>query len=108
MTGNYQIRQGTVYRKKADGSRLLLIHHNPMNLESLVIPCGGEGDFDVRRCMLVSIDALISLRKSGEYVEEGDLDASVLRQILKELLVCGVLTEDAAKLVAEIEKSLPR
>ncbi|MCQ2379101.1 MAG: hypothetical protein MJ016_07860 [Victivallaceae bacterium] len=103
----FQFRQGTVYRKKEDGSRLLLIHHDPMNLESIVVP-GDERHFDAKRPALISIDSLIALRKSGQYEEVGDLDAETLHRELQRLLAGGALTEKAAKLVAAVVRELPR
>ena len=37
-----QIRQGTVYRKLSDDSKFILINHNPMQLQSLLLRWNGE------------------------------------------------------------------
>lgn len=80
-----EIRQGTVYQEKATGKRLLLIHHDPMNLRSLAIP-GSDESFDCAHPAEIAIDDLIALRKSGGWTELGDVPAEVLRQIVQSVM----------------------
>ena len=71
-----QIRQGTVYRKLSDGSQVILINHNPMQLQSLLLR--GEGvSWDLSAPEIISVvhflpkgeakEAVVSYR--GEVLE---------------------------------------
>lgn len=79
-----QIRQGTVYSKRATGARLLLIHHDIMNLQSMAVPGDADGNFDCAGLSPISIDELIALRKSGDYDELGDVPPEVFQAIVKQ------------------------
>lgn len=77
-----QFRQGTVYENEADGARLLLIHHDPMNLRSMAVPGSPDGNFDCAVPAMIAIDDIIALRKSGSWRELGDVPPEVFAQIL--------------------------
>ena len=70
-----QIRQGTVYRKTADGSRFILINHNPMQLQSMRLHENGNA-FIVyryaceRKDMCGHIDFLFALADILKFVYE--------------------------------------
>ncbi len=101
--GGLSIRQGTVYRDRKNGGRLLLIHHNPMELQSLLFRSApGEGAFDLARPEVIGVDDLIELRRSGEYEELGDLPRPALDRALDVLLSSGGLPEKIAMLLRSI------
>lgn len=85
-----EIRQGTVYEEKATGGCLLLIHHNPMNLCSLLLRAERAGSpYDLTRPEKISVDEIIELRKSGKYREMGDIPVGEFRVLLKNFLDAG-------------------
>ncbi len=85
-----EIRQGTVYEESATGKRLMLIHHNPMNLCSLLLHSEGDGQsYDLTRPERISVDEIIEIRRSGKYRELGDIPAEEFRKMLKALLDSG-------------------
>lgn len=99
-----QIRQGTVYKELATGKRLLLIHHNPMNLQSMAIP-GTEETFDCAHPAFITIDDLIALRKSGQFEELGDVPAEVLAQIIDAVIATASgLDENTVKLLEAVKQ----
>ena len=75
----------TVYRHRQSGERLLLIHHNPMNLCSLMVP-EKNGRFELSRARKTGVDSIIALRRSGEFEERSPLAESELKSIVSELL----------------------
>ena len=90
-----EIRQGTVYEENGTGKRLLLIHHNPMNLQSLLLRAGGaDSPYDPAHPEKISVDAIIELRRSGKYRELGDVPAAEFRNLLKALLAVESLDEE--------------
>ncbi|MBO5958932.1 MAG: hypothetical protein J6Q65_02300 [Lentisphaeria bacterium] len=104
MDNGLQIRQGTVYQETATGNRLLLIHHNPMSLQSMAIP-GTAETFDCAHPALISIDDLINLRKSGQFEELGDVPADVLKQILDAVIATAKgLDENTVKLLEAVRQ----
>ncbi len=90
-----EIRQGTVYEENESGKRILLIHHNPMNLCSLLLSSYGNGKaFDVARPERISVDEIIGIRRSGKYRELGDIPAEDFLTLLKTLLETGAVAEE--------------
>lgn len=104
MDNGLQIRQGTVYRELATGKRLLLIHHNPMSLQSMAIP-GTDETFDCAHPALISIDDIIAIRKSGTFEELGDVPQDVLLQILDAVIsTASGLDENTIKLLEAVKQ----
>jgi len=90
-----EIRQGTVYEETGTGKRLLLIHHNPMNLQSLLLRAGeADSPYDLAHPEKISVDAIIELRRSGKYRELGDVPVAEFRNLLKALLAAEPLDEE--------------
>ncbi len=81
--GDLQIRQGTLYSNRVTGVRLLLIHHDIMNLRSMTVPGDADGNFDCAGLAPITVDDLIAMRKSGDYDELGDVPPEVFQAILK-------------------------
>ncbi len=75
----------TVYRDRQSGSLLLLIHHNPMALSSLVLTPDGSGGFDAAHPRRADVDTIIAMRKSGQFEELDPLPDRTLRPLLDEL-----------------------
>jgi hypothetical protein len=96
-----QIRQGTVYRKTADGSRFILINHNPMQLQSMRLHENGNA-WDVSAPEIITVDGLIELRRSGEYEETGDISPEEFKQLAEALLAADSLPEDEAGLIRSL------
>lgn len=75
----------SVYRDKSSGVLLLLVHHNPMELCSLLLP-GKADSFDAARPQRVGVDTIIDMRRSGSYEElpqmPGDRFAALLRDLI--------------------------
>ena len=104
MDNGLQIRQGTVYRELATGKRLLLIHHNPMSLQSMAIP-GTDETFDCAHPALISIEDIIAIRKSGTFEELGDVPQDVLLQILDAVIsTASGLDENTIKLLEAVRQ----
>lgn len=100
-----QIRQGTVYQEKTSGSRLLLIHHDPMSLCSMAIPGNSEA-FDCAHPIFMSIDELITIRKSEAFDELGDVPKEFLNVIIDAVIGKAepALEENVIKLLQAIQK----
>ena len=96
-----QVRQGTVYRKLADDSRFVLINHNLMQLQSLLLR-DLAGQWDCSAPEIIAVDTLIDIRKSGEYEELGDMESSEFRELLEKLIAADSLPEDHLELVRKI------
>ena len=75
----------TLYRSRRSGERQLLIHHNPMNLCSLMVP-EKDGRFELSQPRKTTVDTIIEMRRSGEFEELSPLPESELRSIVRELL----------------------
>ncbi len=58
----------SVYREKKSGNLLLLVHHNPMALCSLLLNAAGQG-FDAAHPQPVGVDQIIAMRQSGNFEE---------------------------------------
>ena len=97
----YKMRQGTVYRRRADGGKFLLIHHNPMGMESLILP-EKAGAFDVASPSLLGIDTLIAMRQSGEFEDTGDLPAEEVAALIGEMIVSGGVTREIAGMLKNV------
>ena len=82
----FTFRTHTVYRCRQSGERLLLIHHDPMDLCSLQVP-EKDGRFELSRACKTGVDAIIELRRSGEFEELSPLPESEFKFLLRELLV---------------------
>ena len=88
------LRQGTVYEHRESTRRILVVNHNPMALEALLLTADtAESPFDLGSVRTVGIDALIALRRSGEYRELGDLPAADFQRLLQTLLAAPGLPD---------------
>ena len=74
----------SVYREKQTGALLLLVHHNPMALRSLLLNGKADG-FDAAEPQAVGVDSIIALRKSGQFEEMEPLPDKDFRLLLNEL-----------------------
>ena len=74
----------SVYREKQTGALLLLVHHNPMALRSLLLNGKADG-FDAAHPQTVGVDSIIALRKSGNFEELPPLPENEFAAILHEL-----------------------
>ena len=74
----------SVYREKQTGALLLLVHHNPMALRSLLLNGKADG-FDASAPQAVGVDSIIALRKSGQFEEMAPLPDEDFRHLLNEL-----------------------
>ena len=72
----------TVYRDRQSGSLLLMIHHNPMALSSLVVAPDVNGGFDTEHPRRADVDTIIAMRKSGQFEELEPLPDRTLRPLL--------------------------
>ncbi len=75
----------TLYRDRQSGSLLLMIHHNPMALSSLVVAPDGNGGFDTEHPRRADVDTIIAMRNSGQFEELEPLPDRTLRPLLDEL-----------------------
>lgn len=64
----FTFQSHSVYRDKVSGALLLLVHHNPMALCSLLLD-GKDGSFDVVHPRKAGVDAIIAMRQSGSFEE---------------------------------------
>ena len=82
----------TVYRDRQSGSLLLMIHHNPMALSSLVLTPDGSGGFDAAHPRRADVDTIIANEEdfqkalglkaeSAASVESGELNVDQYRAI---------------------------
>lgn len=81
----YTFQTHSVYRDKQSGAILLLVHHNPMALCSLLLRRTGGGRFDAAAFQETDVDAVIAMRKSARYEELDPLPNEEFRLLLKEL-----------------------
>ena len=75
----------SVYRDRKSGAAVLLIHHNPMALCSLMVP-EKNGGFEFSGVRKTGVDFIIEMRRSGEFEELPPLPESELKSIVRELL----------------------
>ena len=81
----------TVYRDRQSGSLLLMIHHNPMALCSLLLP-GKDDSFDTAAPQRVGVDTIIGMRQSGSFEELPPLPEDRFAALLRDLT--GHVTPD--------------
>ena len=93
----------TVYRDRQGGGLLLLVHHNPMALCSLLLARTADGNFDPAQFQPVGVDTIISMRKSGQFEELDPLPEDEFRNLLNELAK-HVSAEDAPFIQALIDQ----
>ena len=74
----------SVYGEKNSGKVLLLVHHNPMALCSLLLN-GGERGFDAADPKPVGVDQIIAMRQSGDFEELSPLPENEFAAILHDL-----------------------
>ena len=80
----YIFQTHSVYRDKQSCALLLLVHHNPMALRSMLL--NGKGDsFDAAHPQTVGVDTIIAMRKSGQFWELDPLPPEEFRILLHEL-----------------------
>ncbi|MBO4630927.1 MAG: hypothetical protein J5858_03295 [Lentisphaeria bacterium] len=61
----YTIQTHSVYRDKRSGTRLLLVHHDPMTLRSLLLH-GDSAAFATADPQPFSVDMIIAMRRSDD------------------------------------------
>ena len=82
----------TVYRERQNSSLLLMIHHNPMALSSLVLTPDSSGGFDVSHPRRADVDTMIAMRKSGQFEELDPIPEDRFAALLRDL--AGHVTPD--------------
>ena len=87
----YTFQPHSVYRDKSTGGLLLLVHHNPMALCSLLLP-GKADSFDTAAPQQVGVDTIIGMRKSGNFEELPPMPEDRFAALLREL--AGHVTPD--------------
>ena len=79
---NLTFNTHSLYKNKANGELVCLLHYNPMALCSCMI--GGnfsDNTFSVTSTKIIAIDDIIAMRKSGEFEELPQLSKEVLLQL---------------------------
>ena len=74
----------SVYRDKRTGGLLLLVHHNPMALCSLLLT-GHDNSFDTADPQSVGVDSIIGMRKSGDFEELPSIPEEQFAALLHDL-----------------------
>ncbi len=100
MSGEFTIRQGTIY-ERADGTeRRLIVNHNPMQLQALELrAAGADAPFDFGTLRVVALDELIELRRSADWRDRGDLPPEAFQAVLETLLELPGLPEPIQQLL---------
>ena len=102
----YTFQTHSVYRDKRTGGLLLLVHHNPMALCSLLLP-GKADSFDTAAPRQVGVDTIIGMRQSGNFEELPTLPEEQFAALLRDLV--GHATPDdrpfLQALIDQTEKS---
>ena len=93
----------TIYRDRQNNVVLLLVHHNPMALCSLLLARTNDGNFDPAQFQPVGVDTIITMRKSGQFEELEPLPEEEFRKLLDELAK-HVSAEDAPFIQALIDQ----
>lgn len=100
----YTFHTHAVYRDRNSGGSVLLVHHNPMALRSLLLHRNGTG-FDWTAPVPVGVDTIIEMRRSGSFEELPSLPENEIRQLLENLLASsGLSAEDAPFVRALLEQ----
>ena len=101
----YTFQTHSVYRDKSTGGLLLLVHHNPMALCSLLLP-GKADSFDTAAPQQVGVDTIISMRQSGNFEELPPMSEAQFATLLRDLT--GHVTPDdlpfVQALIDQLEK----
>ena len=101
----YTFQTHSVYRDKSTGGLLLLVHHNPMALCSLLL-AGKADSFDTAAPQQVGVDTIIGMRKSGQFEELEPIPEDRFAALLREL--AGHVTPDdlpfVQALIDQLEK----
>ena len=82
---DYTFQTHSVYRDKTAGGLLLLVHHNPMALCSLLLN-GNDRGFDTACPQQVGVDRIIAMRKSGDFEELAPLPEDEFKALLQDLI----------------------
>ncbi len=100
----YTFQTHAVYRDRKSGGCVLLVHHNPMALRSLLLQ-QTENGFDWTAPVPVGVDTIIEMRRSGSFEELPPLPENEFRQRLEKLLsASGLSAEDAPFVRALLEQ----
>ena len=94
----------TVYLDRRSGALVLLVHHNPMALCSLLLDADGTG-FDAAHPRTVGVDTIIGMRRSGEFEELAPLPGKEFAALLNELI--GHVSEEDRPFVRALTEQLP-
>lgn len=81
----YTFQTHSVYRDKRTGGLLLLVHHNPMALCSLLMP-GHDNSFDTANAQRVGVETIIGMRRSGDFEEQAPMTDQEFTTLLHDLL----------------------
>lgn len=81
----YTFQTHSVYRDKRTGGLLLLVHHNPMALCSLLLT-GHDNAFDTANAQRIGVDTIIGMRQSGDFEEQTPLKDQEFVHLLHTLL----------------------
>ena len=95
----------SVYRDRRSGALVLLVHHNPMALCSLLLDTDGSG-FDAAHPRQVGVDTIIEMRRSGDFEEMAPLPGKEFAAMLNELI--GHVSEADAPFVRALIDQLPK
>ena len=95
----------SLYRSRQTGERLLLIHHNPMALCSLLVP-EKNGGFEFSGVRKTGVDIIIEMRRSGDFEELAPLPEKEFATLLNELI--GYVSEEDAPFVRALIEQLPK
>jgi len=87
----FTFQSHSVYRNKASGALLLLVHHNPMALCSLLLS-GKADSFDTAAPRQVGVDTIIGMRQSGSFEELPPIPEDRFAALLRDL--AGHVTPD--------------
>ena len=96
---NLSLNTHSLYKNKADGELVCLLHYNPMALCSCMI-CGSFKDnaFNITSTGLIAVDDIISMRNSGNFEELPQLSKDILMQLANAI---GPLMPDSEKQIFE-------
>ena len=95
----------SVYRDRRSGALVLLVHHNPMALCSLLLDTDGSG-FDAAHPRQVGVDTIIEMRRSGDFEELAPLPGKEFAALLNEL--AGHVSNEDKPFVRALIEQLPK